>query len=190
MAENQKNALAGILAAAGANVNSAPQNAKRQQTIFGACFTGDEERVAKYISDGGCLEEGDKEKMTMLHHAVVGHQNKICTMLLEADSTATGTSPIPVDAGDSSGWTALHYAADKGFDDLVVLLIEEGGAAANSKDEMKRTPLHLAANAGRVEAVKALLSRGAAKGLKTVVGWTALKYAEEGGHTEIAALLA
>lgn len=182
--------LASALAAVGTNVSGQADNgtARKQQTIFGACFNGDVERVTKYVKEGGCLDEGDKEKMTLLHHAVVGHQLDICKLLL-AGSESSGAAPVPVDAGDSSGWTALHYAADRGFADLISLLVEEGGAAVNSKDDMKRTPLHLAANSNKVDAVKMLLSKGASKGLKTVVGWTALKYAEENGFPEIVALL-
>eukprot|EP00744_Colponema_vietnamica_P019061 GILI01026949.1.p1 GENE.GILI01026949.1~~GILI01026949.1.p1 ORF type:complete len:192 (-),score=46.08 GILI01026949.1:119-694(-) len=184
-------ALAAALAAVGTNVTGKADNGNAQkssQTIFGACFTGDVERVVKYVQEGGCLDEGDKERMTLLHHAVCGKQMEVCKILLEGSENSTN-HPIPVDAGDSSGWTALHYAADKGFTEIALVLIEAGGAAVNSKDEMRRTPLHLAANAGHVEVVKALLAKGASKALKTVVGWTPLKYAEENKFTEVVALL-
>jgi ankyrin repeat protein len=55
-----------------------------------------------------------------------------------------------IDAQDSSGWSALHYAAspfhDAAFDSIVACVqrLAEGGADLNIHDRLNRTPLMLA----------------------------------------------
>ena len=45
-----------------------------------------------------------------------------------------------VDAKDSSGWTPLSWAAEKGREAVVKLLLEQG-AEADAKDTYGQTPL-------------------------------------------------
>ena len=52
----------------------------------------------------------------------------------------------------------VNQAAQNGFDELVKLLIEKYHAAANALSLDKKTPLHLAAEAGRKEVCQLLLS--------------------------------
>eukprot|EP00658_Telonema_sp_P-2_P079903 TRINITY_DN7853_c0_g1_i3.p1 TRINITY_DN7853_c0_g1~~TRINITY_DN7853_c0_g1_i3.p1 ORF type:complete len:144 (+),score=44.46 TRINITY_DN7853_c0_g1_i3:118-549(+) len=124
---------------------------------------------------------------TFLHHCAAGKQAEPLRKLMEVSETRG--KQLPVDAKDSSGWTALHYAADKGSVDIANLLLDEG-SNVNAKDEAKRTPLHLAANGGDAAMVALLVKRGAARHFLNVAGWTALRYAEEGKHADVIALLA
>ena len=62
------------------------------------------------------------------------------------------------DARDSSGYSALHYAARAGHADVVRVLLESGGADPNALTCGGRaTPLQRAAYMGRQECVKMLL---------------------------------
>jgi len=51
-----------------------------------------------------------------------------------------------LDARDSHGLTALHWATSKGFGSVIQTLVESG-ASLNVIDEQGRTPLHLAVSA-------------------------------------------
>ena len=60
---------------------------------------------------------------------------------------------------DSSGYTALHYAALNGHLDIVELLLSYE-ASCNSADDKGSSPLHLAAWAGNKDIVEMLLTKG------------------------------
>ena len=170
-------------------LNTEPLSRKptKPTTIYDAFRHNDVERVDAYIAGGGCLADADNEGLTFLHHCAAGKQAEPLRKLMEVSETRG--KQLPVDAKDSSGWTALHYAADKGSVDIANLLLDEG-SNVNAKDEAKRTPLHLAANGGDAAMVALLIKRGAAKHFLNVAGWTALRYAEEGKHADVVALLA
>ncbi|KIE06233.1 hypothetical protein NF27_AZ00030 [Candidatus Jidaibacter acanthamoeba] len=56
--------------------------------------------------------------------------------------------------------TLLHLATEKGFIDIMLLLVE-AGESVNVTDEAGRTPLHYAAEQGKIEAIKILVDNGA-----------------------------
>eukprot|EP00758_Cryptobia_borreli_P009038 Tbor_TRINITY_DN5441_c4_g4::TRINITY_DN5441_c4_g4_i3::g.25458::m.25458 len=147
---------------------------------------GNMPRIQIYIDGKGSLTDSDSERLTFLHHASSGKQTEVVKLILRTAEERNIT--LGLDNKDSTGWTPLHYAADKGCKEICEALLDEG-ANINAKDDFKRTALHLAANAGHSDMVEFLLLRGAAKGFQTVVGWTALKYAEEGNHTACVTLL-
>ena len=86
---------------------------------------------------------------------------------------------------DSTGWVCLHYASDRGYPAIVILLLA-AGANVDKQDDDGWTPLMLAANNGKIEVVKELLKAGANKKLKSKGGRTAYKVASK---EEIKALL-
>ncbi len=61
---------------------------------------------------------------------------------------------------DNFGMTALHWAAARGNDALVRLLLDHG-FGINARDANGNTPLHLAARNGNLSVVKLLLARDA-----------------------------
>ncbi|XP_034190720.1 palmitoyltransferase Hip14 [Osmia lignaria lignaria] len=80
----------------------------------------------------------------------------------------------PIDAEDFAGYTALHYAARNGNDDICKFLIENG-AAVNARTRCGRaTPLHRAAMQGHSQIVRLLLKSGANPNLQDADGCTAL----------------
>lgn len=82
--------------------------------------------------------------------------------------------------GDPSldGFTALHFAASAGRDDMVTFLLAHG-AQVNARSTRGVTPLTLAAVGGSAafEALKVLLAKGATVNELDVRGWSALHYA-------------
>lgn len=60
------------------------------------------------------------------------------------------------------GWTALHFAAEKGHVECVELLLREG-AEVDARSLTGSTPLHLAAERGRKECMTLLLSARACR---------------------------
>ncbi len=65
-----------------------------------------------------------------------------------------------VNAINEYGQTALHWAADKGFTDIVQLLLENG-ANANAVGFCHQTPLHDAARRGYIDIARLLLENNA-----------------------------
>lgn len=59
-----------------------------------------------------------------------------------------------------SGCTSLHWACEKGSQDIVRMLVA-AGAKINARDGQQWTPLMVAAQKGRAEIVKVLISLGA-----------------------------
>ncbi|MDB5988623.1 MAG: hypothetical protein JWQ10_26 [Herbaspirillum sp.] len=76
------------------------------------------------------------------------------------------------------GWTALHYAAAVGNDEIVKILLDES-AYIDAESPNSTTPLMMAARGGHVSTVKLLLDEGADATLKNNIGMTALDFARE-----------
>lgn len=69
----------------------------------------------------------------------------------------------------STGWTALTFAAYKGFTDVADMLLH-GGATVDLADGEGETPLTIAAHRGHFSAVATLLARGADPNVCTPTG--------------------
>ncbi len=63
---------------------------------------------------------------------------------------------VSVNSYDDEEWRPLHFAASKGFADIVRFLAEHG-AQLDAKDNAGNTALHLAASKGNDEVVQLLL---------------------------------
>jgi ankyrin repeat protein len=74
-------------------------------------------------------------------------------------------------------YTALTWAAEKRFTDIVEALLD-GGAHVNAKSAKGKTALMVAVDYGSLETVQALLRRGAKVNDEDAVAKTVLNYAE------------
>lgn len=74
------------------------------------------------------------------------------------------------------GWSALHYASERGANTIVEYLIEHG-ANVDQLTNRNRTALQLAANNGHVHIIELLIYRHADVNLKNDSGNTALHLA-------------
>ena len=89
---------------------------------------------------------------------------------------------------DETGWTPLHLAAQKGFNDIAALLLANH-AEPNAKSKRGDTPLHWAAGNGHKETVALLLANHADVNAQDNGGWTPLHMAARSGSKEVVQLL-
>ena len=82
------------------------------------------------------------------------------------------------------GWTALHYAATVGANEIVQLLLD-ASAYIDAESPNQTTPLMMAARGGHILTVKLLLDEGADATLKNDQGLSALDLAKKFDHTDI-----
>ncbi len=93
-----------------------------------------------------------------------------------------------VNARNTKGITPLHVAAKGNVPEIMKLLLERG-ADIEAADKDARTPLLWAAFEGSDKAVRLLLQQGAKQQVPGV-GMTALHYAAQFGHVEVAQVFA
>ncbi len=110
-----------------------------------------------------------------------------------ADASALRTllaQGADVNAPHGDGMTALHWAADRGDEAMVSMLVFAGASVSAVTRIGQYTPLHLAARAGSPSAVEALLKAQAPVSVKTSTGGvTPLHLAATSGNTAVMTLL-
>ena len=82
----------------------------------------------------------------------------------------------------------MHYAAESGSANLVLLLTNRG-AGVDPTDTLERTPLMIAIENNKAELTKNFISLGARVNLLDIFGRTPLMYACKVGSPEIVDLL-
>ena len=85
---------------------------------------------------------------------------------------------------NQTGWTALHYAATVGNNDIAQLLLDRS-AYIDAESPNQTTPIMMAARGGHILTVKLLLDEGADATLKNGANMTAIDFAREGGFKDI-----
>lgn len=83
------------------------------------------------------------------------------------------------------GWTALHYAATKGNDDAVRLLLDRY-AYIDAESPGKMTPLMMAMRYNHASTAKLLLDEGADGYVRNAEGKNAADVARDAGNTQLA----
>lgn len=83
------------------------------------------------------------------------------------------------------GWTALHYAASVGDNDIVQMLLDKS-AYIDAESPNGTTPIMMAARSGHILTVKLLLDEGGDATLKNQQGLSAIDFALKFGHKDIA----
>jgi ankyrin repeat protein len=98
---------------------------------------------------------------------------------------------VDIDSGDTDGRTPLSWAAEKGNEAVVKLLLETGQVDVDSKDTDGRTPLLWAAEKGNEAVVKLLLETGKVDvdSKNTMYGRTPLSWAAGNGNEAVVKLL-
>jgi ankyrin repeat protein len=78
-------------------------------------------------------------------------------------------------------WTALHFAADLGFLQIIHEVLSVPGVQVDALSAIQRTPLHLAAAKGHLDIGKLLIKQGADPNFKDFDESTPLHCASESG---------
>jgi len=86
------------------------------------------------------------------------------------------------------GHTVLHYAAEQGNREMVILLLTKG-ADLNTKGRYGHTPLHRALHEGHKEIAETLISKGASVNAKDYAGATPLHYSAFRSYKDVNKLL-
>ena len=165
-----------------------------QQSLHLAAERGDVDMVEKLLKKA---EEKDrvknvltakcKKEETALHRASWGGSATVVKILLDyavnADLTITAEP-------DKDGNTALHTAAEKGFESVVAELVKVNKCTAKNKGGLK--PLHYVARSGSESIFKLLLQDVPCSGHEQSIlkpadngGWSPLHYAAASGQLEI-----
>jgi Ankyrin repeats (3 copies)/Ankyrin repeat len=136
----------------------------------------------KWYSWQSAYSRSFPRRMTGLHLAAFfGVYGAANTLIIR------GQSP---DLEDSYGRTPLSYAAEKGHEAVVELLVEKGAELEAKDKDYGRTPLSWAAEKGHEAVVKLLLDKGAELEAKDYnYGQTPLIWAVEKGREAVVKLL-
>ena len=94
-----------------------------------------------------------------------------------------------VNGAQGDGMTALHWAADRGDEELARLMIAAGADVSAKTRLGGHTPLHIAAAGGRTAVVKRLLDAKASPAVTTTTGATPLHFAATAGNLDIVVAL-
>jgi ankyrin repeat protein len=92
---------------------------------------------------------------------------------------------------DDKFFTPLHYAAQKGWEEVVKILLENGAdiSPKSAPKDREWMPIHYAAKGGHLEVIKTLIANSADKEAKTAFGLTPLLVAAEFGHLPVVEFL-
>jgi len=131
-------------------------------TIQGAVDGGDVEAVKEFLVAGADANAEDFNGNSLLFYAST---TKVAELLISKGASINATN---------NGFTPLHWAADRGHEEVAALLIEKG-LNVNAKDENRgRTPLHFSAHEGHIEVTDLLIRKEANLNAKTNDGFTPL----------------
>ena len=130
------------------------RDANNETALYKACLSAkDAKEKVEYLLDLGlelAVTMGNSFQTTPLHAAALAGNNDVIEILIKHGAD--------VDATTLDGRTALHYACLRGHTRCTKTLLDNR-ANANAKDnELKRAPLHVAAEFNRTDCIDVLLS--------------------------------
>ncbi len=175
-----RTAIARLLLERGADPNAPP--AVYGTALHAAAARGWDDVVAALLEKGARVDERDERGGRALHSAASNGNRDMAQILIKWGARVEESEP---------GYTPLMYAA-MGDDAEMIRLLAKAGARVDvaAKGEYGGdNPLLLAAQNGRVEAVRALVELKANLNVRTQQGETALDLARAAGHEEIVTIL-
>ena len=146
------------------------------------------------------LEKAESHKKTTTESATTinstaasskGHQEVVelllkCNTRIDVfDKEGRAALHLAAESGSMEGLTSLHFAANKGFTDLVDYLVNKHGATIESLTIKKQTPMHLAASSGKMETVQKLIDLEAMADFNDELDQKPIHLAAQNDHTDV-----
>ncbi len=92
----------------------------------------------------------------------------------------------PIDLKDSRGSSLLHLAAERGYTNIIdLILTKDPKMDVNIQDKKYKTPLHLAVENGHIESVELLIEKGANPNIEDNLGRIPLHFTVDKGPSGI-----
>ena len=193
------------------DVNLNVRNENGYTPLHIAAGRGREQSARLLIDAGADINIPDHKQRTALHMAADWGYDDIVDALIKrpdvninsrdgdgltslhiaADNGRAASARLLIDAGadinisDHKQRTALHMAADLGYDDIVDALIKRPDVNINPRYEDGNTPLHIAVDNRRTESARLLIDAGADINISNNSQWTALHMAADLGDDDI-----
>lgn len=176
--------------------------------VIQAVQKGDMESLRAMLAESqGLATARDANGVSAVMHALYRGRRDMAELLLAAhpgpdifEATGAGnlvqvTELLGADPGLAKSWsadgfTALHFAAFFGQEQVAEILLQYGAdPATQARNPMKVMPLHSAAAAHKVGIVRSLLEHGAPANARQEQGWTALHEAAQNGDRAMVEIL-
>lgn len=141
-----------------------------------AAWEGNIPMMALFVGRGAAIDAMNHHREQALMHAAWKGRLQAVQWLLEHGATLNRSG---------REWSALHYAAFNGHEDVARLLIERG-ADLDALSTNGSTPLMMAAREGHITLARMLVERGANTRIVNDWGDDALVWSMRYGHTRIA----
>lgn len=142
-----------LLLECGARVDSTGTD--HHTALYSAIFNGHEATAEMILQRGIAMKTKFADIVGVLLEAAKRGFYQVCKLSLKSIDGETW------DYSDSEQWTALHYAAQNGYEDIVALLVVDDGSLLDSENDKGETPLVLTAFSGRWKTVQVMLNREA-----------------------------
>ncbi|KAL9601010.1 MAG: hypothetical protein Q9219_002832 [cf. Caloplaca sp. 3 TL-2023] len=160
-----------------------------RDALLTAARQGDSIAVELALAEGADVNAKGPEGTAAVHIATLHGCTDIVELLIacNADVNIQTTPQGDREQRKFQGRrTALHWAADKGFEDIARLLIDNG-AEIDAKNYSGRTPLQEAVKTANIGfgVTRLLLERGASIAIYDDEGWTPLHQAAFGGNSTL-----
>ncbi|CAM9296186.1 unnamed protein product, partial [Choristocarpus tenellus] len=180
--------------------------------LHDACYAGDLALVKIFLQDSGeSVNIPGPKKRTPLHYASKGNHPDIASLLISSGAnmearTAYKMTPLHVaafygsaavverlitkyevelNASDFGAWTPLHYSCHYNWPEVSLLLIKHGASLSVKSAELQYVAIHLAARAGDLPTVKALVAKGANVNKRNSLRLTPLHLACQNNNTDV-----
>jgi len=178
-----------LLLRAGGDVNG--RSADEVTPLHAATRSGNLEAARLLIARGADVDATDRHGSAPIHTAVAEQQIEALRLLLAAgaDPDLALSRPRRLHPPSPAGSTPLHMAVRAWSErqPMMRMLVEEGGADVDARDEAGLTPLHVAVMQDRLDGIRVLLELGADPNATDEAGYTPLHHAV--GRSEIARIL-
>ncbi|XP_026416270.1 ankyrin repeat and protein kinase domain-containing protein 1-like [Papaver somniferum] len=123
-------------------------------------------------------------RQAIVSAAASGEVDRLKKLLAKYDD-GRGLANTVRNIKDDNGVGIIHFAAVKGYLNVLKYLIEELGLDVNTKDENGKSPLLHATTSGNLNTFEYLLEKGADPESCTSRGYSSMHCAAEKGYTEI-----